>query len=59
MAYYQRAVKVLELRVHGNTFSGIASEIGLSKSATYNIYCRALDLPEWAQTIDDYTDMLN
>lgn len=52
LAYYQRAVKVLELRLHGNSFSNIAGEIGMSKSATYSIYCRALDLPEWAQEID-------
>lgn len=52
LAYYQRIVKVLELRSRGNSFSSIASEIGMSKGATYGIYCRALDLPDWSKPTD-------
>lgn len=47
IARYKRIVTVLELRKANRSYSEIAHTIGLSKTATYEIYRSALHLPSW------------
>lgn len=48
----RRVLRILELREGGQTFRDIAKSVGMSTTATFETYRRALRLPNWAISMD-------